>query len=564
MILPKNWIEIPLRKIVSEMQSGFAQAPHDQKIGSVPQIRTNNIDKDGELNLNEIKYISSKEQDITRYQLISGDIIFNNTNSDDWVGKTALFNINSNYVFSNHITRIRADQRVVSSRFLAKYLHLLWSIGYSKSKSKQWVNQATVDAKTLNLYKIPIPTLLEQNYILEILQEIEQIKNTQSVRKSLIQDMLNVYFFKIFGNIFQNENNWKQVRLKDISTIVRGSSPRPQGDPRYFGGSVARLMVSDLTRDGFRVNAVTDSLTEEGARQSRFMKANSVVMAVSGAPGSAAILNHDACIHDGFVGFRDLKSDIYPEYFVFALNFFKGLNNQRAPGAVFKNLTTDQVKSLKIPIPPIKLQKKFIEFINQTQKIETLIHESSQILKKLHAEIQYQGFSGELTEKWRENLTTELDVAAQARDMALRVRANHSDAVTISVGLIGGSLDFYRPAREWLYSQLSDFQKEVWHKLRTWQFEEKTHIVPDDSEQFETFRETLDTHASAEQTKRALEQLAGLGLIAKVLLPIPNEDALKIEPVGYVTAFRNLRDDEQHRLQDITALDNSLNNSRER
>src|SRR5205807_2146686 len=110
------------------------------------------------------------------------------------------------------------------------------------------------------------------------------------------------------------ERNWSKVALGDLCNLVRGSSPRPQGDPRYFGGPIPRLMIADITRDGKFVTPRIDSLTDEGAKKSRPMLKGSVVMAVSGAVGLPAILEVDACIHDGFVGFRDLCSDIQPSF----------------------------------------------------------------------------------------------------------------------------------------------------------------------------------------------------------------------------------------------------------
>lgn len=61
--------------------------------------------------------------------------------------------------------------------------------------------------------------------------------------------------------------DWGIGKLGDLSEIVRGASPRPKGDPKYYGGSVPRLMISDVTRDGKYVTPKTDFLTEEGAKK---------------------------------------------------------------------------------------------------------------------------------------------------------------------------------------------------------------------------------------------------------------------------------------------------------
>ncbi len=151
--------------------------------------------------------------------------------------------------------------------------------------------------------------------------------------------------------------------------IVRGSSPRPQGDPRYFGGNVPRLMIADITRDGMYVVPTIDSLTELGATKSRPMKKGEVVMAVSGNPGLTSILGVDCCIHDGFVGFRNLSKDVIPEFLHYILTSMKESTNNQAVGAVFRNLTTDQLKSFLIPIPAIEIQQSIVYEIERERQI---------------------------------------------------------------------------------------------------------------------------------------------------------------------------------------------------
>ena len=159
------------------------------------------------------------------------------------------------------------------------------------------------------------------------------------------------------------------VKVSEICNIVRGSSPRPQGDPLFYGGNVPRLMIADVTRDGMYTTPKIDFLTEAGALKSRPMKKGEVIMAVSGNPGLMTILAVDACIHDGFVGFRDLREDVIPQYLYFILNTLKDENNQKADGAVFRNLTTDQIKDFEIPLPPLEIQQQIVAEIEGYQKI---------------------------------------------------------------------------------------------------------------------------------------------------------------------------------------------------
>ena len=164
-------------------------------------------------------------------------------------------------------------------------------------------------------------------------------------------------------------SKFEMVKLGEVCTLVRGSSPRPQGDPLYFGGNVPRLMIADVTRDGMFTIPKIDFLTDEGALKSRPMKKGEVVMAVSGNPGLTTILDIDACIHDGFVGFRDLSKSIHPTFLYHILCSIKDQNNSQADGAVFRNLTTDQVKNFEIPLPPLEIQRAIVSEIENYQRI---------------------------------------------------------------------------------------------------------------------------------------------------------------------------------------------------
>lgn len=165
-------------------------------------------------------------------------------------------------------------------------------------------------------------------------------------------------------------SHYPTEQLGELATVVRGSSPRPKLDSRYYGGSVPRLMVSDLTRDGMYVTPRTDTLTEEGAKQSRWMKKGDVVLAVSGNPGLPAILAVDACIHDGFVGLRELNTKrLLPEFLYHALFFLKVHTSGQAVGSIFKNLTTEQVGAFKIPVPPINEQRAIVSEIESYKRV---------------------------------------------------------------------------------------------------------------------------------------------------------------------------------------------------
>lgn len=220
--------------------------------------------------------------------------------------------------------------------------------------------------------QLPLPPISEQRRIVDLLSRAEGIVRLRREAEKKAAELIPALFLAMFGDPTTNQKGWQTKRLDDLCDLVRGSSPRPQGNPRFFGGPVPRLMIADITRDGVYVTPTIDSLTIEGAKKSRPMKKGEIVMAVSGAVGLPAILAIDACIHDGFVGFRSLNSAVSPEYFYNFLAAYRRHSIGQAVGATFQNLKTDQIREWLMPIPPPELQKRFQNATDDIRALEAL------------------------------------------------------------------------------------------------------------------------------------------------------------------------------------------------
>ena len=105
------------------------------------------------------------------------------------------------------------------------------------------------------------------------------------------------------------------------------------------------------------------------------MKKGDVIITVSGNPGLPTILAIDACIHDGFVGLRDLNKDVIPEYLYFALLALHASHGAQSVGAVFKNLTTDQIREFTFALPPLATQQAIVAEIEAEQALVAANHE---------------------------------------------------------------------------------------------------------------------------------------------------------------------------------------------
>ena len=144
---------------------------------------------------------------------------------------------------------------------------------------------------------------------------------------------------------------WCGVRVGDCCEVVRGGSPRPAGDTRYYNGSIPFLKVADLTRTG-GVYLDTHSFTikEAGLHKTRLVEPPILMLSNSGATlGVPKVCRIKTTFNDGIAAFLDLDLDdlLYHYYFWASKTFQLRAINQ---GAAQPNLNTDLIKETVIPL----------------------------------------------------------------------------------------------------------------------------------------------------------------------------------------------------------------------
>src|SRR5262245_30594882 len=163
--VPRGWAVVSIDQIAKVVASGFPSGQHNQEGRGVPHIRPMNIDRDGRLDLSVLKYV---EGDIPR-ELERGDVLFNNTNSPELIGKTTAVLVSGRFAYSNHMTRVRLEDGV-NPGFIARQLHFLWMCGYFRHRCVNHVNQASISADPLaKTAPLLLPPVGEQGRIADAL-----------------------------------------------------------------------------------------------------------------------------------------------------------------------------------------------------------------------------------------------------------------------------------------------------------------------------------------------------------------------------------------------------------
>lgn len=231
--LPDGWKTQTLRDWGMQAQSGFASGVHNSEGNGVIHLRPMNVSRLGKLDFENFKSVEDK----SNRRIQKGDILFNNTNSAELVGKTALVNIEGDFAFSNHMTRLRFPTELVLHEYMAILLHSVWMSGYFYEICSNHVNQASVSIKRLEQVEVSLPPIDEQHKIVELLEDhlsrldaaladVQQAKTKAAqFRRSLLQAAF-------IGNLDAHDSeiktelakDWRQERFGDIFKVKYGKA----------------------------------------------------------------------------------------------------------------------------------------------------------------------------------------------------------------------------------------------------------------------------------------------------------------------------------------------------
>lgn len=156
-----------LRNLSKYMKSGFAAGKNEQSRNAedIIQIRPTNINEESEFVFDRNVYINRNDLNTHKADILNtGEVLFNNTNSQEQVGKTIYFNLKSDYLCSNHITRIKTSNNL-NPQYLADLFNLYKRKFVFYRLCTNWNNQSGIGLDVLGNVEIPLLPLPKQNQI---------------------------------------------------------------------------------------------------------------------------------------------------------------------------------------------------------------------------------------------------------------------------------------------------------------------------------------------------------------------------------------------------------------
>lgn len=194
---------------------------------------------------------------------------------------------------------------------------------------------------------------------------------------------------------------WGWFKVVHICDVVRGGSPRPAGDPKFYGGNIPFLKVADVTNTSTPyLSSFTFTITEAGLSKTRQIEPNTLLLSNSGATlGVPKICLISATMNDGVAAFLGLPHEALLYHYYFWQSKTEYLRNINQ-GAAQPNLNTELIKETFIPVcslaEELVVTQKLEAALSEVDQLDQTITSSLQQAEALRQSILKKAFSGQL------------------------------------------------------------------------------------------------------------------------------------------------------------------------
>lgn len=388
-----SWPMVKLKDVSKLIDYGLT-ASADVDCDGPLFLRITDLGDDG-VNWSKVPRCVCDDKKKQKNLLEKGDIVFARTGAT--TGKSYLISdVCEDTVFASYLIRVRPTKKV-HSPFLA-YFFKSPNYWYQIGGMSSGATLPGVNASKLSELEIPLPPLEEQKRIAAILDKADAIRQKRKQAIALADEFLRSVFLDMFGDPVSNPKGWEMRNLGDICQCINGDRSKnyPSGDDLVDDG-VIFLSTKNIVNGELDL-AFQQYITEEkfGSLGRGKLLPDDMVITLRGTLAQCALFT--CGYNTGFINAQLMivraGDQILPK-FLHSLMMSRGFNRELKAlgnGAAVPQLTAKQIKELKIILPPLDIQEKFVALQRFTKNVALKQVEAPEMFSSL----SQKAFSGQL------------------------------------------------------------------------------------------------------------------------------------------------------------------------
>ncbi|OUJ69933.1 restriction endonuclease subunit S [Hymenobacter crusticola] len=370
-------------------------------------LRTTNFTNEGRLNLSNVVRRDIERKKVLQKQLRPGDIIIEKSGGSPTqpVGRVVYFDIEEGTYLCNNFTSILRPKASVHPKYA---LHMLYGLHINKvtlafqNKTTGIINLKL--ASYLADVQIPLPPIAEQRHIARVLDAADRLRQQDQQLLAQYEQLVQAMFVDMFGDPVRNEKGWNKVKLADF---IHPERPVTYGilmpGSEDIEGGVPYVRVVDIKGGRVLHNKVKRTTKEISDSYKRsLLIPGDLLISIRGHVGRLAItppeLNGANITQD--TARLSINAELSnPEYVHRCLEHIEmqRIMQRYTKGVAVKGINLGDLRKIEIPLPPLKLQRKFADTIKLLEAQYSVTQELQQHSEALFNSLLQQAFRGQLT-----------------------------------------------------------------------------------------------------------------------------------------------------------------------
>lgn len=304
------------------------------------------------------------------------------------------------------------NQAIAGVQICDKNVDKIYLYYYLISKKDYFLNigrgvaQNNINQKILKETEILVPPLETQQKIVSILEKAEETKKLRAQADELTQKLLQSVFLEMFGDTETNPNNWDLVTLEKVCEEIY-RYPTFYGF-EYVPNGIPVLKISNMDKNGGFLEDLNiyDKITEDINKKypRTIVDEGDIIFEARGTYiGKCALVPpilKGSNISPNTVRISPKRDTILPEYLIH-LSFSKGWKTKIESRVNywkggFGTIKTSDLKVIKIPLPPIHLQHRFVQIVRSIKSTQQSQNQSSVEINNLFDALMQKAFTGKL------------------------------------------------------------------------------------------------------------------------------------------------------------------------
>lgn len=365
------------------------------------------------------KYADITQDEYQRFALRNRDVLFNRTNSFEWVGRTGVYYQNDKIerTFASYLVRFNPIESIILPEYLCVFLNTKQGIRDIKRRARQSINQTNVNPEEVKEIEIPI---LAMDFQLQIQEYFERANSYRLKSLSLYKEAEIQLISELGLKNWQPNNTPVNIKQLKESFLASGRLDAEYYQTKYedYAGFIRKykngfdvlgnvcslneknfnpeddikynyIELSNIGNSGEITGCTSAIGAELPSRARRLVHTNDVIVSsIEGSLQSVALVTDEYDKAICSTGFYVVKSEtINPETLLvlFKSEPMQNLLKQGCSGTILTAIGRNELQNIVMPKIRNEVQKEIAEYV---QKSISLRKEAKQLLENAKLQVE--------------------------------------------------------------------------------------------------------------------------------------------------------------------------------